>query len=371
MDSLLFKRVLRGLWVVLAGAGLLLAVYVLLPLIYPLLLAWLLAYLIHPLVQILKGFRLPGWLAVSLSLLFYIGGTALVLTALITRLVKELIVLLQTFDLHTGEWRELLLSISHNASIQNIINQINQFYHDNPGYHATIDSNINRTTETVGHAVTELITGFFNMILRLISALPSLGSILTLIVLAAFFISTGWERHNAKLTALLPAPLVRPVSEIWNDLRKALFGYLRAQAVLISVTAVIVIIGLLLLGVNSAFVIGLTIGLVDMIPYVGVGVILFPWALYSYMTGGLGLAIGLLVLYGVILVTRQVLEPKVLGSSIGLDPLTMLIGMFAGLQLFGMLGLLLGPVILVVADAFNRAGVFRALHSYIVSGKLH
>ncbi|MNC63278.1 hypothetical protein D3C75_1133860 [compost metagenome] len=89
------------------------------------------------------------------------------------------------------------------------------------------------------------------------------------------------------------------------------------------------------------------------------------------MTGDLGLAIGLLVLYAVILITRQVLEPKVLASSIGLDPLTMLIGMFAGLQLFGMLGLLLGPVLLVVLDAFNRAGVFRALHSYIVSGKLH
>ncbi|AIQ51856.1 sporulation integral membrane protein YtvI [Paenibacillus sp. FSL R7-0331] len=371
MDSPLIKKMLRGLWVLLAGAGLLLAVYVLLPLIYPLLVAWLLAYLIHPLVQILKGFKLPGWLAVVLSLLFYIGGTALVLTALITRLVKELIVLLQTFDLHTGEWRELLLSLSRNASIQNIINQINQFYHDNPGYHATIDSNINRTTATVGQFVTELITGFFNMILRLVSALPSLGTILVVIVLAAFFLSTGWERHNARLTSLLPAPLLRPVSNIWQDLRRALVGYLRAQAVLISVTAVIVIIGLLLLGVNSAFVIGLTIGLIDTVPYLGVGIVMLPWALYSYMTGNLGLAAGLLVLYGIILITRQVLEPKVLASSIGVDPLSMLIGMFAGLQLFGMPGLLIGPVVLVVLGAFSRAGVFRALHSYIVSGKLH
>lgn len=132
------------------------------------------------------------------------------LTALITRLVKELIVLLQTFDLHTDEWRELLMSLSRNASIQNIINQINQFYHDNPGYHATIDSNITRTTETVGQFVTKLITGFFNMILGLVSALPSLGTILIVIVLAAFFLSTGWERHNARLTGLLPAPCCVP-----------------------------------------------------------------------------------------------------------------------------------------------------------------
>ncbi|KWX71200.1 sporulation integral membrane protein YtvI [Paenibacillus jilunlii] len=371
MDSLVLKRVLRGLWVVLAAALLLLGVYVLLPLVYPLLLAYLLAYLMHPLVLILRGFRLPRWLAVSLSLLFYVGGTALVLTALITRLVKELIGLLQTFDLHTDQWRELLLSISRNASIQNIINQINQFYHDNPDYHATIDSNISRTTETVGQAVTEVITGFFNMVLKLISALPSMGSIMIVIMLSAFFLSTGWERHNAKLRALVPAPLRRPVSEIWQDLRNALFGYLRAQLVLISITAIIVITGLLLLGVNSAFAIGLTIGLVDLVPYLGVGIVLLPWSIYSYMTGNLALGIGLSVLYAVILITRQILEPKVLASSIGLDPLAMLIGVFAGLQLFGMLGLLLGPVILVVLDAFHRAGVFRALHSYIVSGRLH
>ncbi|MNC44362.1 putative inner membrane protein [compost metagenome] len=169
----------------------------------------------------------------------------------------------------------------------------------------------------------------------------------------------------------MPAPLRRPVSEIWQDLRNALFGYLRAQLVLISITAIIVITGLLLLGVNSAFAIGLTIGLVDLVPYLGVGIVLLPWSIYSYMTGNLALGIGLSVLYAVILITRQILEPKVLASSIGLDPLAMLIGVFAGLQLFGMLGLLLGPVILVVLDAFHRAGVFRALHSYIVSGRLH
>ncbi len=371
MDRLVLKRLLRGLWVVLATISLLLALYVLLPLLYPLLLAWLLAYIMHPLVLILKGFKLPAWLAVSLSLLFYIGGTALVLTALITRLVKELIVLLQTFNLHTEQWRELLLSWSRNASIQNIINQINQFYHDNPGYHSTIDSNISRTTETVGYAVTQLVTGFFNVILKLISALPSMGTILIVVVLAAFFLSTGWERHNDKWTGLLPTPLLKPVSDIWKDLRKALFGYLRAQVILISITAVIVCIGLLLLGVKSALALGLMIGFVDLLPYLGVGIVMLPWALYSYMTGNLGLGIGLSVLYAVILITRQVLEPKVLASSIGLDPLAMLIGMFAGLQLFGMLGLILGPVCLVILNAFNRAGVFRALHSYIVSGRLH
>jgi len=371
MDSLMLKKVLRGLWVVLAGCTLLLALYILLPLLYPLLLAWLLAYFMQPLVLALKGLRLPGWLAVILSLLFYVGGTVLVLTALVTRLVKELIVLIQTLSLHSDQWRDLLLSWSRNASIQNIINQINQFYRNNPDYHATIDSNISRTTETVGYAVTRLVTGFFNGLLGIISSLPSMGTVLIVIVLAAFFLSTGWERHNRIMTGWLPEPLIRPLSGIWLDLRKALSGYLRAQLILISITAVIVITGLLLLGVNSAFVIGLMIGFVDLLPYLGVGIVMIPWAVYSYVTGDLALVAGLSILYAVILIVRQVLEPKVLASSIGLEPLALLIGMFAGLQLCGMLGLILGPVVLVILHAFNRAGVFRGLRNYIVTGRLH
>ncbi|KGE16289.1 sporulation integral membrane protein YtvI [Paenibacillus wynnii] len=371
MDSLMLKRLLRGLWVVVATITLLLALYILMPLLYPLLLAWLLAYIMHPLIQILRQFKLPGWLAVIMSLLFYIGGTALVLTALITRLVKELVVLTQTLHLHTDEWRELLLSWSRNASIQNILNQINQFYHDNPDYHATIDSNISRTTETVGYAVTQLVTGFFNILLNLISSLPSLGTIMIVVVLAAFFISMSWEKHNDKLSGWLPEPVKRPLSDIWQDLRKALVGYLRAQLILISITAMIVIIGLLLLGVKSALAIGLMIGFVDLLPYLGVGIVMLPWAVYSYVTGNLALGVGLSILFAIILIVRQVLEPKVLASSIGLDPLAMLIGMFAGLQVFGVLGLIIGPVILVILDAFNRAGVFRGLRNYIVSGRLH
>ncbi|MDQ0191796.1 sporulation integral membrane protein YtvI [Paenibacillus wynnii] len=371
MDSLMLKRLLRGLWVVVATLSLLLALYVLMPLLYPLLLAWLLAYVMHPLILILRQLKLPGWLAVLLSLLLYIGGTALILTALITRLVKELVVLTQTLHLHTDEWRELLLSWSRNASIQNMLNQINQFYHDNPDYHATIDSNISRTTETVGYAVTQLVTGFFNTLLNLISSLPSLGTIMIVVVLAAFFISMSWEKHNDKLSSWLPGPVKRPLSDIWQDLRKALVGYLRAQLILISITAMIVIIGLLLLGVKSALAIGLMIGFVDLLPYLGVGIVMLPWAIYSYVTGNLALGVGLSILFAIILIVRQVLEPKVLASSIGLDPLAMLIGMFAGLQVFGVLGLILGPVILVILDAFNRAGVFRGLRNYIVSGRLH
>lgn len=370
MDRLTLKRVLRGLWVVLAVILLLVSLYVLLPLLYPLCLAWLLAYSIRPVVERLVRLRMPSWLAVALSLVLYIGSAGLILTALITRLVKELAVLAMSFNEHAPRWRELLASWSQNERLQSIIGQINQFYNNNPDYHSTIDGHISKTTETVGLAVTRMITGIFNLILNLIASLPSLATVLMVVVLAAFFLATGWERRNGAVWSLLPESFRSAASGIWDDLRHALFGYLLAQFVLMSITGVIVVLGLALLGVKSAFVLGLMIAMVDFLPYLGVGIVMIPWAVYSYMIGDTGLAIGLSVLYAVVLVTRQVLEPKVLASSVGLDPLAMLIGMFAGLRLFGAAGLILGPVSLVVFGAFRRAGVFRSLQSYIVSGRL-
>lgn len=88
------------------------------------------------------------------------------------------------------------------------------------------------------------------------------------------------------------------------------------------------------------------------------------------MTGNLPLAIGLTVLYSVILIVRQIMEPKVLASSVGLDPLAALFGMFVGLKLFGFLGLIIGPVSLVILDAFRRANVFRDLRNYIIGGRV-
>ena len=152
------------------------------------------------------------------------------------------------------------------------------------------------------------------------------------------------------------------------DLQKALFGYFRAQFIMISITAVVVIIGLSIIGVNYAISIGLLIGLVDLLPYLGVGAAMVPWIAFTFIYGNISLGIGLSILYGVILITRQILEPKVLASSVGLDPLPTLIAMFVGLSCSELSGLIIGPVSLVILSAIHRANVFSDLYSFIMKG---
>ncbi|AWB44066.1 sporulation integral membrane protein YtvI [Paenibacillus sp. CAA11] len=372
MDNILVKRILRGVWVLTVLGLLILAVYWLVPLLYPFLIAWLIAYAMKPFVRFLQDrVKLPRWLAVTLGLLVYFGGAALVLSAAVTRMVKEVIHLTQSFDIHVDQVRDFFVKWTESDSIQNIIMEINKFIADNPNYEDTINNNINKTTETISSAVSRFVSDLLGGIVNILTSLPNVLLILIVVILATFFIGKNWEKHTRTLAAWFPSPLRKTAKDVWASLQKALFGYLRSLFIMVSITAVIVLIGLLILRVDSAFTLAIVIGLVDLLPYLGVGTVMVPWILYTFMIGNLPLGIGLLVLYGVITVARHLIEPKVLATSVGLDPLPTLVGMFVGLKLFGVLGLIIGPVSFVVIAAVYRTGVFRDLRNYIVHGRLH
>ncbi len=370
MNPIIRGRIVRGVWVLVVIVLTFIGVRYLFPLLYPLLLAWLFAYAMNPLVRLLqKRLRFPRWLAVSLSLLVYFGGVLTILSLLITRLVQETISLMDSFNDHIDSWREMFVGWTKNDRIQSIIDQINGFLQQGQAQGA-LNDNLTQTTQSLTGMVSGIVTSILNYVLDFLTALPNFAWIIVVVVLSAFFISNSWERHTRIVSGWFPATVRQPATAIWNDLQKALFGYIKAQVILISITGLIVIVGLFILQVPSALIIGLLIGLVDLLPYLGVGIVMVPWAIYSFMSDNVGLGIGLGVLYVIVLIVRQMMEPKILASNVGLDPLATLISMFVGLKLFGALGLIIGPVTLVLVAALNRANVFRDLRNYIVNGKV-
>ena len=134
---------------------------------------------------------------------------------------------------------------------------------------------------------------------------------------------------------------------------------------LVSMTTVIILVGLLILRVKHAILIALITGILDLLPYLGTGLVFVPWIIYEFITGGTKLAIGLTVLYIIVLVQRQLIEPKVLSSNIGMDPLATLVSLFVGFKLLGFIGLIAGPVTLVLLTTLHRANVFKDIWKYI------
>ena len=115
-----------------------------------------------------------------------------------------------------------------------------------------------------------------------------------------------------------------------------------------------IFVGLSILGVNYSLLIAILIAVVDILPILGTGTILIPWALFSFVSGNVGLASGLLILYGVVLIIRQLVEPKIVGGSIGLHPLATLAAVYIGIRFVGFTGIFIGPIVALCIKGFSE-----------------
>lgn len=370
MEQHIIKRILRGGWVLTVGILILLSCYLLVPLLYPFLIAWLIALMLNPVVEWMsEQFRMPRWLSVTICLTLFITSMLTVAAAVVTRVVREVYNLSNSMDHFLRLWREFFIQLFENDKVRTFLETLGSLYKDNPNLQGSINSNLSSTAEKITTVITNFITSFLDAIVRLLSSLPNVASISIIILLSAFFISKDWSRWMGIPARAMPASINQSMRTIWGDLKQALFGYLRAQLFLISITMFIIITGLIVLRVEYAITIGLLVGIIDLLPYLGVGAVMIPWIVYCFAVDQGSLGIGLLIVYAIVLLTRQIMEPKVLASTVGLDPLLMLIAMFVGMQLFGFLGLIVGPVSLVLLSAMKRANVFLDLQTYIISGR--
>jgi sporulation integral membrane protein YtvI len=187
------------------------------------------------------------------------------------------------------------------------------------------------------------------------AALPSLFLTLITGLLAIFFCSADLPRIRAYLRELIPEEKRGAVASVLSCLRRALLDWCRVQGRLMAVVFGILTVGLLLLRVPYAFLAAGVGALIDALPFFGSGVLLVPWAILSFLQKETGRAIGLLVLYGVICLTRSLLEPRFYGTQTGVSPLVTLLALYGGFHLFGVWGMLLAPVAVSITASLVQA----------------
>jgi sporulation integral membrane protein YtvI len=370
LNPVYLQRTLRFLFVIGIVILALICTYFLSRITYPFLIGLAIAFLINPLVNFLeKKAKIPRAFAVLITLVLIFA----IFAGLITLLIAEIV---------TGANYFATVIPSHLDTIIDYIEQFfagqiipmydqlsNMFQSLESGQQDTIMTNIQNVGTKIGSTVGNFVQNFFGNIPNIISWFPNAATVLIFSLLGTFFISKDWYRFSAMGSRLLPNRAKTSSKTVFSDLKKALFGFIKAQATLISITAVIILIGLLILRVDYAITIALIAGFVDIIPYLGTGAIFVPWIIFEVISGEMNLAIGLGVIYLIVLVQRQIMEPKILSSNIGLDPLATLIALFVGYKLIGFLGLIAGPVVLVIINTLNRANIFRDTWTYIMGKK--
>lgn len=129
--------------------------------------------------------------------------------------------------------------------------------------------------------------------------------------------------------------------------------YIKAEAKLSFVCFILVLVGLILfdlfgMNVQYPIIMAIFIGFIDMLPLFGAGAVMLPWVVYLIITGNIPLAIGVGVLWLVWAIIKQLMEPKMVSTEMGMHPIFTLIGMYTGFKLAGVIGLILGPIILII-----------------------
>lgn len=323
-------------------AGLFLFFRYLLPLVLPFLLGAGLAVAAEPLVSFLSGklhLKRPLATAIGITMAFsFLALAVMVLCAFLIRELRHLAGILPELEgaVRTG-------MDSADRFLQNLSQRL-------PGELGIILARNGRSILSGGDGLISRTTDFLlKLASGILSHVPGSALAIGTGIIASFMISAKLPKIRRWLHLRLPAAKLEPALTTLKRLKSALFGWLKAQLKLSSVTFALAMAGFFLLRIPRAPLWALLVALVDAFPILGTGTVLVPWSILSFLQGDHVLAFGLLGLYAAGTLTRSVLEPRFLGKQLGLDPLVTLMALYAGFQLWGIGGMILAPILAVAA----------------------
>ncbi|MDR1616423.1 MAG: sporulation integral membrane protein YtvI [Syntrophomonadaceae bacterium] len=315
----------------------------------PFIIAVIMAFIIEPAVVFLENkVHIKRSLAAFISLLLFLGLLSLVLFFLFSRIGSELARISPMVATHSLDFSGIIINFINDLKVYFLALEIS------PELQAAFNDNWAAAVNFISAHINNMITGVFYFL----TLLPNLMVVITIATIATFFMVKDKAMIKSFIWKNMPAGAQIKSNRVLHDVMDSLAGFVKAYIILVSITAIITMIALKIAGVQYALTIGMVTGVLDLLPILGPGLVFLPWIIWELILGSKSLGIGLLVIYVIISVVRQVLEPKITGDNIGLHPLATLLSMYIGLKLIGFIGIIAGPVLLVLAIAVKRAGFF-------------
>lgn len=277
------------------------------------------------------------------------------LAALIVMTLAGLLLLCGLTLLAVKLWQDLPAALSGLSNMGNFQASLQRFALGLPGFLQGGALWLLEQLQTQGSALTQqLTTALTRRAADWAAALPGLLFALGIFLLASFYAAADWPRVSHGLKALFPADWRPTALHLLGKLKEGAQCWLWTQGRLMGITFVLLLGGFLLLGIPGPWAAALGVALADALPFFGSGIVLVPWAILVLLQGDSGLALSLLLLWGVATLARSVLEPRFLGKQAGVSPLLTLLVLYGGLTLFGLPGLILGPIALSAVMAALR-----------------
>ncbi len=305
-------------------------------LIFPFAIAWLVAVITRPLVAFLvQKLHFPRSLAVLMVLLL--------LAALVTLVVMLVISMVS----------DLLLTLSYYSTELNQYTGNLMVYAQNLFERLELDVGpLQQYLDIVKENISSWASKALGVLFSVAKGTPAAFLVILISIVAIFYWCRDEQKIKSVIAGFFPKKHRQSVLGTYESFSTVIGGYVRAQILLVTISIVICMTGFTLIGAESPLAMGLLTGVFDVIPVLGPGTLIIPWSVWNFVSGNTGMGIGLLVVYAMTTSTRYILEPKLVGDRIGLHPLAALAAIFIGMEIFGVVGLIIGPICLAVLMAY-------------------
>ncbi len=264
-------------------------------------------------------------------------------------------------------------AVSLIQDIPNIVNAVTAFFDtlskELSGVIDKLPEGIQKMFDNMNTTITEYITGFVGSM-----SLPTLSDAggyvkdianfflnFVITILASYFIIAEHDKLAVALSRVVPESLKNTWHLVTDNFRNAVGGYFKAQFKIMWIITLILFVVFEILRVNYSFLLALLIAFLDLLPVFGTGTVLWPWIVVDIVNGSYKRAIVLALLYVGCLLVKQLLQPKMVGDSIGVSPFAALFFMFVGYQFSGVIGMILGIPVGMILISFYKLGMFDRL----------
>lgn len=308
----------------------------------PFLIAFIISLLMEPAIKFLM--KKLNFKRRTSSIIIFIIVIALVTGTLvwgITTIISEATKLLQGFNDYFDKAYIQVQEIISNIKLSKI--QLSE----------QVSTIVQNSTNDLINNISAWAKNTLNALLNIVTEIPTIAIYVVITLLSLYFICTDKIYMIDQFEHHLPKEWVKKIWIHLKDITKTLGCYLKAQAILIIVSFVISIIGLYIykiigLNVEYPLLMALGIGFVDALPILGSGTVMVPWAIISAVNGDLHLGLAILILWGIMSAVRQIIEPRIVSHQIGIHPIFTLIAMYTGFKFIGIMGMIIGPIILII-----------------------
>lgn len=321
-----------------------------LPISIPIILALVTALLFEPLVKLAESkFKWKRQMAVISVYIFILTMLAIIIYYTTTSLIGRLIELSKTapdyLNKLSGVWIDFQNKLLvYTSGLPNDVVKSAQ-------------GGFNEILESFRKSLLEVVNS--DKIVALASEIPNFLVSLLVYMVALFLFMLELPELKKMVFRHFTDETAKKVRYMTVKLNSVIFGFLKAQLFISLIILAASFVGLLIIAPKYALIMSIVIWIIDIIPILGSIVILAPWSLYQFVSGDIGMGTKLAVFAAILLIIRRIVEPKVMGNQIGLSPLPTLIGMFIGLKLFGVFGLFIGPMIVILFNTAREAGIIK------------